>query len=45
MKAEIDTLTVTIASDSEQRRLLQGELAAQKKQLAVLMSDEEAAQV
>lgn len=45
LTAKIDTLNAALASDSKQRGLLQGEVAALKKQLAVLMSDEEAAQV
>ena len=45
LKAKNDTLTATIASDSEQRGNLQDEIAAMKKQLAAAMSDEEAAQV
>lgn len=52
LKAKNDTLTATIASESEQRGNFQGELAAMKKQLAAMkkqltaaMSDEEAAQV
>jgi len=45
LKAKIVTLTATIASDSKQQGLLKGELAALKKQIVVLMNDEEAAKV